>query len=437
MIETINSLQENDTHFMDKMPYRNRDLSWLSFNYRVLQEAKDISVPLFERLKFLAIYSNNLDEFFKVRVAHHRNLVRLGKKTKKKLQFHPKELLQKIRKVVNQQQEEFSNIFENQIVPELRKHDIHLLRRLDLSIYQQEFVESYFMDKLLPFVQPVLLVKNKVLPFLNNAALYLAVVLLDKEKTERKSNYEFAIVKIPSDHLPRFLTLPSQENQHHIIMLDDIVRHNIQFIFPGYHIIDTYSVKLTRDAELYIDDEFSGNLIAKIRKSLGKRNVGPASRFVYDRTMPEQFQNFLRESFQMKNDFDLFSEGRYHNNFNFFKFPTFGMHMLENVKMPPIKYKPLENASDFFGAISERDHMIHVPYQSYESVVQFFEKASVDPNVTHIKIVQYRVASVSRIMDALMKAVKNGKQVSAFVEVKARFDEEANLNWGEKLEAAH
>jgi len=421
---------------MDNMPFRNRDISWLSFNYRVLQEAKDLSVPLFERLKFLAIYSNNLDEFFKVRVAHHRNLVRLGKKTKKKLQYNPKELLQQIRKIVNEQQEEYSDIFENQIVPELKNHDIHIKRRLELSNNQKKFVEAFFMENMLPFVQPVLLVKNKILPFLNNAALYLAVVLLDKDRTEINSNYEFAIVKIPSDHLGRFVVLPSNSAEHHVIMLDDIVRHSIQFIFPGYHIIDTYSVKLTRDAELYIDDEFSGNLIAKIRKSLGKRNVGPASRFVYDRTMPQHFLQFLRSSLQMKNDFDLFAEGRYHNNFDFFKFPTFGMHALENVKMPPIPYNPLEKANDFFSEILKKDHMVHFPYHSYESVVRFFEEAAIDPKVTHIKIVQYRVAKVSRIMNALIKAVKNGKQVSAFVEVKARFDEEANLNWGEKLEAA-
>ena len=218
-------------------------------------------------------------------------------------------------------------------------------------------------------------------------------------------------------------------------MLDDIVRHSLKSLFPGYSIEDTYSIKLTRDAELYIDDEFSGDLIGKIKHSLKKRNVGPASRFVYDREMPAQLHEFIKDSFNLSK-FDLLPQGRYQNNFDFFAFPDFGYNHLKNPSLPPLPYYPLENASNFFDAMQERDHVVHFPYHSYNSVVQFFEKAAKDPKVTHIKIVQYRVAKKSRIMNALMNAVKAGKQVSAFIEVKARFDEEANLAWGEKLEAA-
>ncbi|MEL6845533.1 MAG: phospholipase D-like domain-containing protein, partial [Bacteroidota bacterium] len=228
---------------------------------------------------------------------------------------------------------------------------------------------------------------------------------------------------------------PVSRGKHNIIMLDDIVRHNLQWLFPGYDIQDTYSIKLTRDAELYIDDEFSGDLIGKIKKSLSKRNVGPASRFVYDREMPTKLLDFLVETFDLEN-YDLLREGRYHNNFDFFGFPDFGITHLKNVPLDPLPYPPLEAARSIFPAIAEQDHMISVPYHSYESVVRFFEEASKDPNVTHIKIIQYRVARKSRIMDALMNAAKAGKQVSAFVEVKARFDEEANLRWAEKLEQA-
>ena len=417
----------------EAIPYIHRDISWLSFNYRVLQEAKDPSVPLFERIKFLAIYSSNLDEFFRVRMANHRNLLRVSKKTKKELEISPKQTVKEIQRIVNEQQAEVSSIFINQIIPELRSHQIFIQRRLDLNQEQKEFIENYFQDHMLPFVQPVLLVKNKIRPFLNNAALYLSVLM--HEKGNEKADNEYAIVKIPSDHLPRFIELPSPGDRHDIILLDDIVRHSVSWMFPGYDILDTYSIKLTRDAELYIDDEFSGDLISKIRVSLAKRHVGPASRFVYDREMPMELLDFLKETFNL-DKYDILPEGRYHNNFDFFGFPDFGMNHLKNPPMPSLAYGPLEDSEDFFGSIKEKDHLIHVPYQSYESVVRFFETASTDPAVTHIKIVQYRVARKSRIMQALMNAVKAGKQVTVFIEVKARFDEEANLAWGERLEQA-
>jgi polyphosphate kinase len=416
-----------------EIPFTERDISWLSFNYRVLQEAKSPSVPLFERIKFLAIYSSNLDEFFRVRMANHRNLIRIGKKAQRELDISPKQTVRTIQKIVNAQQEEFGRIFQDSIIPELRKHGILLKRRLDLDADEQEFVEGYFRDHMLPFVQPVLLVKDRIRPFLNNAQLYLAISL--RAQGEADAAHDYALVKIPSDHLSRFIKLPSPAGEHHLIMLDDIVRHSVSWMFPGYDILDTYSIKLTRDAELYIDDEFSGDLISKIRQSLAKRHVGPASRFVYDREMPEQLLDNLKDIFGL-DKYDILKEGRYHNNFDFFQFPHFELNHLKNPDLPPLPYAPLENTKDYFGAIQERDHLVHVPYQSYESVVRFFEEAAKDPAVTHIKIVQYRVAKKSRIMNALMAAVKSGKQVSVFIEVKARFDEEANLRWGEKLEKA-
>ena len=414
-------------------PFVPRDISWLSFNDRVLQEAKDPSVPLFERIKFLAIYSSNLDEFFRVRMANHRNLLRVGKKTKRELDITPKQTVKEIQRIVNRQQEEFSRIFENQIVPELRRYHIFIKRRLDLDDEQLVYVENYFKGHMLPFVQPVLLVDDKVRPFLNNAQLYLSILMYDPKEGKDKPSY--ALVKIPSDHLPRFLELPSPPDEHHIIILDDIVRHSVKWMFPGYEIEDTFSIKLTRDAELYIDDEFSGDLVQKIKESLSKRHVGPASRFVYDREMPASFLEFLRGVFDLEK-YDTLREGRYHNNFDFFQFPDFGMSHLKNPPLPPLPYKALEETEDYYAAIRERDHLIYVPYQSYESTVRFFEEAAKDPRVTHIKIVQYRVARKSRIMQALMDAVSVGKQVSVFIEVKARFDEEANLRWGEKLERA-
>ena len=417
----------------DGTPFIHRDISWLSFNFRVLQEAMDTTVPLLERIKFLAIYSSNLDEFFRVRMANHRNLLRVGKKTKKELNMDPKVVVKEIRRIVNLQQEVFSDVFENQIVPELENHGIRLLRRLDLDEKQIEYVENFFQDHMLPFVQPVLLVRDRIRPFLNNKALYMTLWL--KPFDEPQSDDQYALVKIPSDHLPRFIILPTAKDGHDLIMIDDIVRHSVSWMFPGYEIIDTYSIKLTRDAELYIDDEFSGDLIQKIKDSLQRRHVGPASRFVYDRAMPDELLSFLKEVFDLEK-LDTLREGRYHNNFDFFKFPDFGMSHLKNPPLPPLSYPGLEHTEDFWAAMRERDHLLHVPYQKYDSVVRFFEEAAHDPMVTHIKITQYRVARKSRIMQALMEAVQAGKQVSVFIEVKARFDEEANLSWGERLEQA-
>ncbi len=414
-------------------PYIHRDISWLDFNYRVLQEAKDKSVPLLERLKFIAIYSSNLEEFFRVRVAGHRNLVRMGKKAQKELGNDPSKVLDEILKTVNEQQEEFSLIFESQIVPELAKHNITILRRAALNAEQLEFIETYFNDLVIPYIQPIVLMGKKVKPFLNNGALYLALYLREKETKAT----EYAIVKVPSDFVPRFLVLPSKKsNVHEVILLGDLVRHNITSIFPGYDIIDSFSIKLTRDAELYLEeDEDSRDFIKKLRNSLLKRNVGPASRLVYDRTMPRKMLEYFMNVFELSS-YDLLPEGRYHNNSDFFKFPDFGLTQLKDPELPPISITDLEEADNIFEKIAEKDYLIHVPYHSYDSVIKFFEDAAIDPTVTHIKIVQYRVASKSKIMEALKTAVKNGKQVSAFIELKARFDEEANLKWGEFLEKA-
>jgi polyphosphate kinase len=428
-IKTNKALFETENH----MPYIHRDISWLSFNYRVLQEAMDTSVPLFERIKFLAIYSSNLDEFFRVRMANQRNLLRVGKKTKRELETPPKMVVREIQQIVNRQQQEFSRILEKQIVPALRKHGIFLIRRLELNEEQQAFVEMYFRQHMLPYVQPVLLVKNKIRPFLINRALYLSALL--RSSDDPHGPEEYAIVNIPSDHLPRFVQLPSRGNRHDVIFLDDIVRHSLSWMFPGYDILDTFSIKLTRDAELYIDDEYSGDLIQKIKDSLAKRHVGPASRFVYDRDMPASMLALLQEVFSL-DKYDILQEGRYHNNFDFFRFPDFGMHQLKYNTLEPLPHPSLSDSNDLFRTIRNRDQLIHTPYQSYDSVVRFFEEAAKDPKVTHIKITQYRVARKSRILEALINAVKAGKQVSVFIEVKARFDEEANIKWGERLEKA-
>lgn len=411
------------------VPYIQRDISWLSFNYRVLQEAKDPRVPLLERVKFLAIYSSNLDEFFRVRVANHRNLIKAGTKAQKGINFDPEKILQQILKIQKAQQEEFSEIF-NSITEELKQHGIFLIRRQEMNEEQVAYVESYFNDNILPHIQPILLVEDKIKPFLTNATIYLAIQLEDKASP---GSVQYALVKMPSEQTERFIIIPEKKElkRKTIIILDDVIRHSIPWIFPGYNIIQSYSIKLTRDAELYIDDEFSGDLIEKIKESLNKRNVGDTCRMVYDRTMPKGFLDELCDVFGLS-QMDLQPEGRYHNNFDFFGFPSFAKKQLLNQDLEPIPIPKLEGKK-IWEMIDKKDRFAHVPYHTYTSVINFFEAAALDPKVTHIKITQYRVAKKSRIMDALMKAVKMGKQVSVFIEVKARFDEEANLEWGEKL----
>jgi len=413
-------------------PHIHRDISWLAFNYRVLQEAKDENVPLLERVKFLAIYSSNLGEFFRVRVSNHKNLMRAGKKTIKKVEFEPKQVLSHILKVVTKQQQEFSDIFSNQIVPALKKENIHLLSGKDLNREQREFIESYFQTNLIPYIQPILLKKNMVKPFLQDGALYLGVYLKNKDEKDKEKYY--AIVKVPSDTQKRFIILPSKGKKNELIYLDDLVREIIPSIFPGFKILDSYSIKLTRDAEMYIDDEFTGDLLVKIKKGLKKRDIGSASRLVYDRNMPSHFVKYLQIVFEL-DDLDLIPEGKYHNNFDLMKFPDFGKTHLKDITLPPLPYSQINKSSSIFKAIRDNDHLLYYPYHSYDPVVKFFEDAAKDKYVTHIKLIQYRVANKSKIMDALIKAVKSGKQVTAFVEIKARFDEEANLYWGEKLEA--
>jgi polyphosphate kinase len=421
--------------------FYNRELSWLSFNYRVLQEAKDQTVPLYERIKFLAIYSSNLDEFFRVRVASLRSLLRLKRKTQKKLSFDPIDLLKKIHRTVNKQQEEFGQIFREQIIPELEKHNIFLVNDFTLLPGHKDYLEDLFFNELKPSLQPIILDK-KVETFLQNKAIYFAVrlesvktLVNDGEHPEEKKRYKYAIVEIPSDKFGRFIVLPENDGRKFIIFLDDAIRIYLPSMFPGYNVESVYSVKLTRDAELYIDDEFTGDLLEKIKKSLSKRKTGVPSRFLYDSAMPKSFLKFLRAALRLNKD-DTIPGGRYHNFNDFFSFPNPGNSNLSYEPMPPLNCKELDTNNSFFNAITNGDILLHYPYQSYNYVIKFLEEAADDENVSSIYITLYRVASNSLVVKALSKAAGNGKNVTAFVEVKARFDEESNFSCAEELQKA-
>jgi len=406
----------------------NRDISWLSFNGRVLDEAKDSELPLYERLKFLAIYSSNLDEFYKVRVAAYRRSSQ-----------DSKALLQQILGIVDQQQKEFGTVFWNELVPQLRINSIQLYQNQRLNISRREFIEQFFFYQVIPYLQPILLLRGKVLPFLQDDAIYLAIKLVKKfsqgEELKKKRKARYAIVNIPTDHLPRFIELPESKGQHCIMFLDDIVRMNLDALFPGYDIDASYSIKLTRDADLGIDDEFTGDLREKISSSLVKRKTGATARFLYDEKIPASFLDILVQSLKIPRK-DMVPGGKYHNLSDLFSFPNPLSPKLEIKSLPRLHKKDLESYPSMFDAIKAKDWMLHYPYHSYDPVIRFLNEAAIDPKVEEIKTTQYRVASDSAVVNALLNAKNNGKRVTVFVELKARFDEYANLQFAKIMSKA-
>ena len=422
--------------------YRDRELSWLSFNYRVLQEAKDSRVPLFERVKFLAIYSSNLDEFFRVRVASLRSLLRLGKKSRQMLDIDPGELIDRIRVTVFRHQEEIGRTYQEEILPGLERSGIRILGPKEIDRKQRSYLNNWFEEHLLPNLHATFLHQEFAGPFLHNRKLYLIVALQprlsrkywhEESDGEEKSEISLAILEVPSGTLGRFHKLPSPEGEHHVMFLDDILRLFISRIFPGFDPVDAWSVKLTRDAELYIDDEFSGDLLKKIRKGLRKRERGVPSRFLYDKRMPDDILKALRKGLEIRKQ-DLVPGGRYHNFSDFFTFPFPDQPENFYPPMPPLDHPELDEKELLFDAIREKDRLLHFPYQSYDPVLRFLRESASDPGVRSIAVTLYRVASDSAVTQSLIEAARNGKNVTAFVEVKARFDEESNLYWAGEME---
>lgn len=406
-----------------------RDLSWLQFNHRVLQEAANPEVPLYERINFLAIYSSNLDEFFRVRVAALRSYRKLRKKTRQELDIKPKKQLRQIRQVVRNQQEEFGQIFRTQILPGLSQHGIELLKPDQYDGIQQEFIHHFFYEKVYPLLQNLQLdVESKKAPFLLNKALYLVVSFPD--------SLELSIVNVPSDKLPRFIKLPSTDAGHFpITFLDDIIRFHLEKYLERA-IDDIYAIKVSRDAEIYIDDEFSGDLVEKIEAGLKERQVGLPTRFLYDSRMPENLITRLKALFKLNKN-DLIPGARYHNFNDFFSFPDpSGNPDLHYPGLPPLPHPELEGASSILDLMARKDLMLHFPYQRFTYVHQLIAEAADDPDVQSIKVTLYRVAGKSSIVESLLAALAAGKEVMAFIEAKARFDEASNLYWGKELEKA-
>ena len=415
-------------------PWINRELSWLSFSDRVLQEAQDPSVPLFERLNFLAIFSSNLDEFFRVRVAYWRSLLRLKKKKVKKLPVNPSRLLSEIYTEVTRQQELFGEIFRTQILPELEDQGIFLESEVRLAQHR-EFLQRFFTQVVHPLVRPVA-VEGEAAPFLKNQGIYLVVELWPEEGiTLTAAKPALALVEVPSPPLDRFVTLPGDHDRRAVMFLEDVIRHMLPILFPHCNVGNAYAVKISRDAELYLEEEFSGDIVQAIKKALGKRDTGLPIRFLYDLQAPYSLIAQLKDVLRLEDE-DLVPGGRYHNLHDLRNFPHFGLDHLSFEPWSPIAHPELEGVPSTLAAVGERDRIVHFPYQSYAYVVRFLAEAAADPHVEEIWLTVYLVSRDSAVLSALLQAAERGKKVRVFVEVQARFDEASNLDWAERLERA-
>ncbi len=406
-----------------------RDVSWLSFNGRVLQEAEDPRNPLVERIRFLGIFSNNRDEFFRVRVATLLRMSKLGKTAEKMLGEHPEKIMDKIQKVTIKQQEHFETIYQN-ILKELTAQNIFMINEKELDKVQGKFVKDYFHDYVLQTLVPIMLDSTPEFPYLKDKSIYLIIKLIREKK---RPNY--SVVEIPTDKLPRFLVLPSADDKKYIILLDDVIRYNLDVVFSifEYKSIESYTIKLTRDAELDMDNDVSKSLVEKIAKGVKKRKKGQPVRMIFDDAMPEDILKYLRTKLKLQKQDRWVPGGRYHNFKDFIDFPRIGRSDLRFHPMPPIDHKDFVGQRSLMKVLKVKDVLLIYPYHSFLHTIELLREASIDPKVVSIKITLYRVANNSNIINALINAVKNGKEVTAVVEVQARFDEEANIQWANNL----
>ncbi|WP_034925102.1 polyphosphate kinase 1 [Gillisia sp. CAL575] len=402
---------------------RHRDLNWLSFNERVLQEAEDDINPLYERLKFLAIFSSNLDEYFRVRVSQLRQIKKVEKSIRKKLALRPNKFTKQILEEVKLQQNKFGEIFHEQIIPQLAENGIYLIESEVFDEAQHVHAKKYYKDKVTEFLKPEIIDLNKDSElFLTNNVLYFVVTFKDENK--------LGIVNIPTKECGRFV----QFNNNTITFLDDIIRNMIPEIFPKESVSGIFEIKMSRDAELYIEDEFEGVLAEKIYASLAQRTDGQATRLLYDADIDKVVHKKLRKLLNL-GKIDMMPGGRYHNFSDFFSFPDPSNNpKLHFEELPALKHNVLGNTEDYFQAIAQKDQSLHFPFMSFNYVEKFLEQAASDPDVEAIKISLYRVADESQLTSSLIKAIENGIKVTIFVEAKARFDEANNIVWGRKFE---
>ena len=417
--------------------YFKRDISWLSFNYRVLLEAEDETLPIYERIKFLSIYSSNLEEFYEIRVAEHRGVI-MKKNFTEESGAEAEETLAEITEEVNRQQREYYRIF-SKVLQELNRQDIYLYQDSRPEPFHEEFVHNFFNEEVFPFLSPVMIQAGDIRTFIRDRRLYLVIRMVKKSKRMAEPDYVpdyyYALMKIPYAKVPRFIELPTHEGKHYIMFIDDIIRANLSSIFPGYVVESCYSIKISRDADIYLDDEKGGNIVENIRKKVKKRKIGALSRFMYDSNMPDDFLAFICNAFGITTD-DLVLGGRYNNLQDLIKLPNPRGKELEQQVPSPMRVPFLDEMGSVFRAVKKRDILLHFPYQSFDYLIRFLMEAAFDPKVDEIKLTQYRVAENSAVINTLISAAQTCKKATVFVELKARFDEENNMSTAERMEQA-
>lgn len=410
--------------------YINRELSWLQFNARVLQEAADETVPLIERLRFLGIFSNNLDEFFKVRYATVKRIDEAGKGGKSELGgIKASELLVKITEVVIKYQSESVKIL-NAIEEELKEEDINIIDETQINEQQKAFVKDYFIQNVSPALVTIVLNDDIDLPILKDTTAYLAVKMALKNGEK-----QYALVEV-SRQMERFVVLPKEGNKDYIMMVDDVIRYCLDDIFSifNYESITSHMIKITRDGELDFDSDLSKSFIRKIADSVKDRQTGEPIRFVYDKTIDEETLDYMLNKMGIDSKDSIIPGGRYHNRRDYMDFPSLGRKDLLYSKIKPLRVKGLSLEKNIFTAISKKDYLLYTPYHTFSYVVKFLREAALDPNVKTIKITIYRLAQISHVASSLINAAKNGKQVTVSIELRARFDEQANIEYAEQMQ---
>ena len=417
--------------------YFKRDISWLSFNYRVLLEAEDDTLPLYERINFISIYSSNLEEFYKIRVADHKAIATGAAHSDEESVQSAIQLVTEINEEVNRQLEERIRIYEQKILPALRQHHIIFYQSRNVEPFHKEFLRRFFREEIFPYLSPVPVSKDKVISFLRDNRLYLAVRLHSKGTLPSDPDHtQYFVMKLPYSKVPRFIELPKQDKNYYLMFIEDIIKANIDTIFPGYDVDSSYCIKISRDADILIDESANtSEIIEQVKTKVKKRKIGAVCRFVYDRAMPDDFLDFLVDAFRINRQ-ELVPGDKHLNMEDLRHLPNPNNAVRPIRKPQPMKLACLDERESIFRYVEKKDLLLHYPYHSFEHFIHFLYEAVHEPTVREIMVTQYRVAENSAVINTLIAAAQNGKKVTVFVELKARFDEENNLATAEMMKAA-
>lgn len=420
----------------NKYSYFKRDISWLSFNYRVLLEALDERLPLYERINFISIYSSNLEEFYKIRIADHKAIASGATQSDEETVQSARTLVEEINQEVNRQLDDRVHVYEKKIVPALRKNHIIFYQNRHVEAFHQQFIKDFFKEEIFPYLQPVPVSKGKIVSFLRDNRLYLAIRAYLKGDTDYPRTPNYFVMKLPYSKVPRFIELPAYEKNYYLMYMEDIIKANLSLIFPGYDIDSSYSIKISRDADILIDDTTSSaDLVAQLKKKVKKRKIGDVCRFVYERAMPHDFLDFLVDAFHIHRD-ELVPGDKHLNLEDLRHLPNPNKQLRTIEKPKPMKLTVLDEKESIFNYVIRKDLLLFYPYHSFEHFIHFLYEAVHHPEVREIMVTQYRVAENSAVINTLIAAAQNGKKVTVFVELKARFDEENNLATAEMMQAA-